>query len=119
MLRSKLLIPAVLLAALASGAASAEPLRVSPGYSADPAIAVAETRLAYTDADLATAAGARAMLGRITAAAEAVCGQAQTAAQRAEVADCRERAISGAVARLGHPSVRELASRRMAEQAAW
>ena len=111
---------AVLLAAacVAAGAASAQPLKLSPGYSADPAVAVTEARLSYTDADLATAAGARAMLARIEAAAEAVCGEAATEAQRAEVAECRDRAVSGAVARLGQPAIRELASRRTADRAA-
>ena len=119
---SKSFHPALLLglsAVLTADIASAEPLRLSSGYSSDPAIAVTETRLAYTDADLATAAGARAMLARIEAAAEAVCGQADSAVQRADVAACRDRAGSGAVAKLGHPEIRELASRHVAEHAAW
>ena len=100
----------------AAGAASAQPARITSGYSPDPAIAVTQAHLAYSDADLATAAGARAMLSRIEAAAEAVCGKAATAA---ETAGCRAEAVRGAVAKLGHPAVRELASRHVADHAAW
>ena len=111
--------PLILIAAafaLLGAAASAQPARLTSGYSPDPAIAVTQAHLAYSPADLATAAGARAMLARIEAAAEAVCAGPPTAA---EAADCRAQAVRGAVAKLDHPLVRELVSRHVAEHAAW
>jgi UrcA family protein len=91
------------------------------GYSPDSTRAVTETAIPLSDLDPASAAGARALLQRIEAAADRVCGGAPSAVtdyQKQDFAECRRAAISGAVARTASPALTRLASRRHADRRA-
>ena len=62
--------------------------------------------------------GARTLLERIEASADAVCGGVAsplTQAERRDYLDCRDEAIRGAVAKMGAPRLKTLASRRRRE----
>ena len=72
---------------------------------------VVSARISYEDLDLSNAAGGRAMLARIRAAAKGVCGDPYDALwQKYEYQPCVDKAIDRAVARLGSPVVTALNS---------
>ncbi|HXA41165.1 MAG TPA: UrcA family protein [Phenylobacterium sp.] len=95
--------------------AAAQSFVLHEGFSSDPSQRVTFTRVPYSDLDLASPAGARRLLQRIEAAADAVCGgaaRAVSAHDRDAYETCREGAISGAVARANSPALAALTSRR-------
>lgn len=92
---------------LAAGACAAQPLQLSDGYSGDPSKIVTSTHVELSDADLQTSAGARAILQRIEAAADVVCGGAAHAhVAPKDHAACSSDAVDGAVRRLGVRAVK-------------
>lgn len=114
------IVGATAAAAIFSPAAT-QPYEVRQGFSADPSQVVSQTRMSYSDLDLASSARARALLRRIEAAADAVCGGqggAVSAREKDDYETCRSAAISGAVARVRSPLLSELISRRPAERRA-
>ena len=97
--------------------ATAQGFALRPGASSDlsdptKVVHTAVVRLADLDAD--SADGAQALLDRIGAAADAVCGagEAVTAQRQAEFRDCRRIAVAGAVARMRSPALTRLAQGR-------
>jgi UrcA family protein len=112
MTRKILALSALCLAALALPAA-AQSHAVRPGFSFDPTQVVSYTSVPYADLDLASDAGARAMLARIQAAAGAVCGGAANKTSKAEKADyrdCHAIAVAGAVSKMRSPLLSRLAA---------
>jgi UrcA family protein len=98
--------------------AAAQTYVLHPGISYDSAKVVTYTRVPYSDIDITSAAGARALLQRIEDAADAVCGGGATKVskqQKEDYAECRDIAVSGAVAKVRSPALAMLASRRQAE----
>nr|MEA2797572.1 hypothetical protein [Phenylobacterium sp.] len=114
---TRLVAGALCLAAIASPAA-AQTYVLRPGLSFDPTKVVTYTRVPYSDIDVASPAGIRALLQRIEDAADAVCGGGATKVSKQEkedYAECRDIAVSGAVAKVRNPALTTLASRRRAE----
>jgi UrcA family protein len=114
----------ILLALAATGClamanlADAQPGRLYEGISRDPSKAVTYTKIDLSDIDVRSTAGAQALLRRIETAADAVCGGAASRtskATKADFEDCRDGAISGAVAKMRSPSLNALADRRHRE----
>jgi UrcA family protein len=103
---------AVVLLTAAAPPAAAEPFILQPTYSADPAVVVTRARVPYSEVDIASPDGARALLKRIEEAADAVCGAPNPVSDqaKADVRACRADAIAGAVSRLGNPEVRAAAT---------
>ena len=96
MTRKILALSALSLAALALPAA-AQSHAVRPGFSFDPTKVVSYTSVPYADLDLTSEAGARTMLERIQAAADAVCGGAANKTSKAEkeaYQDCHAIAVA-------------------------
>lgn len=97
-------------------------LAIAAGTSAVPALAaspapVAQQTLSYSHLDLNSTAGVRNLYGRIRKAAEAVCGPRQATGSRVTLQqwrDCRDRAVSEAVARLDKPALNAYHRRRAA-----
>ncbi|HEV7384035.1 MAG TPA: UrcA family protein [Phenylobacterium sp.] len=114
---TSLVAAALCLAAIVQpAAAQSYPLR--PGYSFDSSKIVTYTRVPYSDIDVTSPAGIQALLQRIENAADAVCGGAANKVSKPEKEDyreCREFAVSGAVAKMRSPALTMLASRRQAE----
>ena len=108
---------ALCLAAIAHPAA-AQTYVLRPGLSFDSTKVVTYTRVPYADIDVTSAAGVWALLQRIEDAADAVCGGGATKVSKPEkedYAECRDIAVSGAVAKMRNPTLTTLASRRRAE----
>lgn len=98
---------------LTSGLLLAGVLLAGPALAAeDPALRTTTVR--YTDLDLATAEGARALYGRILSAARRVCPEPSQWNRKARSAmrRCRAEAIAAAVARVGNARLAALASTR-------
>ena len=107
--------------AAAAAPAAAQAYALSEGFSSDPSQVVTRARVPYADIDAGSAAGARALLQRIEAAADAVCGGTgpRSSAREAQAfEDCRGAAISGAVASARSPALAALTSRRQAQMRA-
>ena len=105
-------LSALTLAALALPAA-AQSHAVRPGFSFDPTKVVSYTSVPYADLDLASEAGARTLLQRIEAAADAVCGGAANKTSKPEKEDygeCRAVAVAGAVSKMRSPTLSRLAA---------
>jgi len=98
--------------------ADARTSRLHEGISRDPSKVVTYTKIDLSDIDVRSAVGAKTILQRIEMAADAVCGGAAgrtSRAAKADFEDCRDNAISGAVARMRSPSLTALADRRHRE----
>lgn len=114
---TSLLAGALWLAAIVQPVA-AQSYVLRPGLSFDPTKVVTYTRVPYSDIDVTSAAGVRALLQRIEDAADAVCGGGATKVSKQEkedYAECRDIAVSGAVAKVRNPALTMLASRHRAE----
>jgi len=112
MTRKTLALSALCLAALALPAA-AQSHAVRPGFSFDPTKVVSYTRVPYADLDLTSESGAQALLERIRAAADAVCGGAAnkaTASEKDDYQECQSIAVAGAVSKMRSPTLSRLAS---------
>ena len=112
-----LVVGVLCLAAIVQPAA-AQSYDLRPGFSFDSTKVVTYTRVPYSDIDVTSPAGLRALLQRIENAADAVCGGAANTVSKPEKEDyreCREIAVSGAVAKMRSPALTMLASRRRAE----
>jgi len=75
---------------------------------ATPALAQSSVKVAYSDLNLETHAGAQVMLARLNAAAHRVCGPApsiQAIRRNDEYQTCVSESVSGAVAGLSAPLV--------------
>jgi UrcA family protein len=113
-------VGALLLAAIAPPAV-AQTVVLRPGFSTDPTDSSKIVRRAVvrlSDIDPSSPAGARALLQRIEAAADAVCGGSANAVSRREkdsYADCRDVAVAVAVAKMRSPALATLASNRRAD----
>jgi UrcA family protein len=97
---------------------SAQSPQLHSGYSHDPSKVVTYTRIDSADIDPDSAAGARILLQRIEAAADAVCGgqaKAVSKSQKRDYADCRSDAVAGAVSKMGAPALKQLAANRRRE----
>ncbi|WP_372782755.1 UrcA family protein [Phenylobacterium sp.] len=108
------LLAAGLCLAASAQAAAAQSLVLRQGYSPDSSQVVTSANVPYADIDLASSAGARALLERIEAAADAVCGgeaNMASAYEKAGYRACRGTAISGAVARVRSPALAALTAR--------
>ena len=108
---------ALCLAAIVQPAA-AQTYVLRPGLSYDSTKVVTYTRVPYSDIDVTSAAGVRALFQRIEDAADAVCGGGATKVSKPDkedYAECRDIAVSGGVARVRSPALTTLASRRRAE----
>ena len=112
----RLVLPIAGLFCAIAGPAAAQPFTVHEAYSPDPSKAAAYAVVPYADLDLTNSAGARMLLARIEAAAEAVCGGARSPS--ADASDCRAAAISGAVARMRNRPLTDLAAGRRGERRA-
>jgi UrcA family protein len=98
--------------------ASAQSLQLHAGYSHDPSKVVTYTHIDSADIDPNSAAGARMLLQRIEAAADAVCGgeaKAVSKSQKRDYADCRSEAVAGAVSKMGAPALTQMAATRRRE----
>jgi UrcA family protein len=121
-LRPFRLLAGALCVAVAAQAAAAQGFVLRHGAFADPSEpgkVVREAAVTRSDIDPNSPEGAQAMLQRIEAAADAVCGGAANAVterQKDDYLTCRGPAVSNALARLHAPAVTALASRRQAER---
>ncbi len=110
------LVVALACAGLAAAPAFADPaFAVRQVWSRDPSLVVRQTHVGYGDLDPATAAGARALMDRIEAAAAAVCEPPRLHRTSDEVrwaADCRAEAVDRAVRNLGGPALAAAAADR-------
>jgi UrcA family protein len=87
-----------------------------PAMAATPTL-VTQRVLNYSHLDLNSTAGVRNLYSRIRTAAEVVCGDRQRVGSRITAQrwrDCRDRAVSDAVARLDKPSLNAHHQRRAA-----
>ena len=114
---TSLVAGALCLAAIAQPAA-AQTYVLRPGISFDSTKVVTYTHVPYSDIDITSAAGVRALLQRIEGAADAVCGGGASKVSKQEkedYAECRDIAVSGAVAKVRNPALTTLASRHRTE----
>jgi len=121
MTRKILALSASCLAAALALPAAAQSDAVRPGFSFDPTQVVSYTHVPYADLDLTSEAGARTMLERIQAAADAVCGGAANKTSKADkeaYQDCHAIAVAGAVSKLRSPTLSRLAAGDWRERAA-
>jgi UrcA family protein len=105
------------LAAIAQPAA-AQSYVLRPGISFDSTKVVTYTHVPYSDIDVTSSAGVRALFERIEDAADAVCGGGAdkvTKQQKDDYAECRDIAVSGAVAKVRNPALTALATRHRTE----
>ena len=110
---TSLVVGALCVAAIVQPAA-AQPYVLRPGFSFDATKVVTYTQVPYSDIDVTSSAGVQALLQRIEGAADAVCGGAANKVSKPEKEDyreCREIAVSGAVAKMRSPPLTTLASR--------
>jgi UrcA family protein len=113
-------VGAFLLAAIAPPAA-AQTFVLRHGYSTDPtdpSKIVRKAVVPYSDIDPMSPRGAAALLQRIEAAADAVCGGRANAVSKREkdgYADCRSIAVAVAVSKMRSPALTTLESNRRAE----
>jgi UrcA family protein len=116
--RTSLVAGALCLTAIVQPAA-AQPYVLHRGISYDSAKVVTYTRVPDSDIDVTSDAGVWALLLRIEDAADAVCGGGATKVskqQKEDYAECRDIAVSGAVARVRNPALTALAARHRMEQ---
>jgi UrcA family protein len=87
--------------------------------SANSDLSVASLEVEYTDLDLATSAGAKALYKRIVHAAHTVCGPANSRSARvmSDYRECFRQAVNGAVEKVGAPTLTTLHQDRAVRQA--
>ncbi len=109
---------AALCAAAIAQPVAAQAYTLHPGFSLDSSQVVTYAKVPYPDGGIGSTAGARTLLERIEAAAEAVCGggaDLRSAYARADYESCRKGAIAQAVVRTHSPVLAALTSRRATE----